>query len=92
MSPAHPTPTPELLREIWREILELDQVDDEASFFAHGGRSIDALRLINRIRSVFGLEITVRTVIEAPTVTRLTLALRQAPPTAPRPSLTGEAG
>ncbi|MFF2352053.1 acyl carrier protein [Kitasatospora sp. NPDC058115] len=88
MSPAHPTPTPELLRAIWREILELDVVDDEQSFFVHGGRSIDALRLVNRIRNVFGLDVTVRTVIEAPTVGLLVQALGTAPPAAPRPRLT----
>ncbi|WP_329570506.1 phosphopantetheine-binding protein [Kitasatospora sp. NBC_01266] len=92
MSPAHPTPTPELLREIWCEILELDQVDDEESFFTLSGRSIDAMRLVNRIRSAFGLEITVRTVIEAPTVTLLAQALRTAPPAEPRPSLTEGGG
>ncbi|MEU8925648.1 acyl carrier protein [Kitasatospora sp. NPDC048545] len=90
MSPAHPTPAPttELVRGIWCEVLELDRVDDEESFFALSGRSVDALRLVNRIRSVFGLAISVRTVIEAPTVSRLTEALRSAPPAPPRPSLT----
>ncbi|MEV7773832.1 phosphopantetheine-binding protein [Kitasatospora sp. NPDC086791] len=90
MSPAHPAPTPtrDLVRAIWCDILELDRVDDEESFFVLSGKSVDALRLVNRIRSVFGLAISVRTVIEAPTVARLTEALRSAPPAPARPSLT----
>jgi acyl carrier protein len=89
MNPAHPAPTAERLREIWCEILGLEEVDDEASFFDLNGTSVDAIRLINRIRSDFGLAITVRTVIEAPTVVRLMEALRTAPPAPVRPSLLG---
>lgn len=89
MNPAHPAPTAERLREIWCEILGRDEVDDNASFFALNGKSVDAIRLINRIRAEFGLEITVRTVIEAPTVARLIEALRTVPPAPARPSLLG---
>lgn len=89
MSPAPPAPTAERLREIWCELLGLADVDDDASFFDLNGKSVDAIRLINRIRSDFGLAITVRTVIEAPTVARLVQALRTAPPAPDRPSLLG---
>lgn len=89
MNPPHPAPTAERLREIWCEILGRDEVADDASFFDLNGKSVDAIRLINRIRSDFGLAVTVRTVIEAPTVTRLTEALRTAPQAAARPSLLG---
>lgn len=87
MNPPHPAPTADRLREIWCDILGLDTVEDDASFFDLNGKSVDAIRLINRIRGDFGLEITVRTVIEAPTVARLTEALRTAPPAPARPSL-----
>lgn len=90
MNPPSPAPTIERLREIWCEVLGRDEVTDDASFFELNGKSVDAMRLINRIRAAFGLEITVRTVIEAPTVARLAQALRTAPPSAPaRPSLLG---
>lgn len=89
MSSANPTPTCERLRAIWCELLGLDQIGDDESFFVLGGKSMDAIRLVNRIRSTFGLEITVRTVFEAPTVAQLSEAL-QALPTAPaRPRLAG---
>ncbi|WP_030060865.1 phosphopantetheine-binding protein [Streptomyces novaecaesareae] len=88
MSPVHPAPTPDLLRAIWCELLGLDRVDDEASFFTLSGSSVDALRLVDRVRTAFGLAITVRTVIEAPTVALLAEALRSAPPAPARPSLT----
>lgn len=89
MNPGHPAPTTERLREIWCEVLGLDEVDDDASFFDLNGQSVDAIRLINRIRSDFGLAITVRTVIGAPTVARLVRELRTAPPAPARPSLRG---
>jgi len=84
MSSAPPTPTREQLRQIWCQLLELDLVGDDDNFFLLSGKSIDAVRLVNRIRSAFGLEVTIRTVFEAPTVAQLEAALRTAPP-APEP-------
>lgn len=89
MNPAHPAPTAQRLRAIWCEILGLDEVDDNASFFDLNGKSVDAIRLVNRIRADFGLAATVRTVIDAPTVARLVEALGTVPPAPARPSLLG---
>jgi acyl carrier protein len=89
MSSANPTPTCESLRAIWCELLNLEQVGDNESFFALGGRSMDAIRLVNRIQSIFGLEITVRTVFEAQTVFQLSEALQELPSAPARPRLAG---
>lgn len=89
MSSASPTPTCDSIRAIWCELLGLDQVGDDESFFALGGRSMDAIRLVNRIQGTFGLEITVRTVFEAPTVSKLSAALQKLPVAPPRPRLAG---
>jgi acyl carrier protein len=89
MSSASPTPTCEGLRAIWCALLGLDQVGDNESFFELGGRSMDAIRLVNRIQSTFGLEITVRTVFEAPTLSELSQALQGLPSAPARPRLAG---
>ncbi len=89
MSAPNPTPTYESLRAIWCELLGLDQVSDNESFFELGGRSIDTVRLVNRIQSAFGLEITVRTVFEAQTLAQLSEALQSLPAAPGRPRLAG---
>lgn len=89
MSAPNPTPTRESLRAIWCELLGLDQVGDDKTFFELGGRSMDTIRLVNRIRSTFGLEITVRTVFEAQTLARLSDALQTLPAAPARPRLAG---
>jgi acyl carrier protein len=89
MSSAHPAPARDRLREIWCELLSLDQVGDEENFFVLSGRSVDAIRLVNRIRSEFGLEVTVRTLFDGPTVAQLHEALETAPSASARPGLTG---
>jgi Phosphopantetheine attachment site len=65
------TPTEEKLHQIWCDILGLNHVDCGESFFSLSGKSIHALRLVNRVQTDFGVDITVRTVFEKPTVTAL---------------------
>ncbi len=85
------TPTEEVLAGIWAEVLRLDRVGADADFFALGGHSLLATRVISRVRAVFGVEPTVRTLFEAPTLGQLAEAvdgLRRAelpplPPVAP---------
>ena len=84
---SYPAPTCESLRALWCELLELDQVGDDESFFGLGGSSMDAIRLVNRIQATFGLQITVRTIFEAQTVTALSQALQSIPPAPARPRL-----
>lgn len=89
MKPGRPALSRERLREIWCELLGLHQVGDADSFFMLSGKSTDAVRLVNRIEKVFGLEITVRTLFEAPTVDQLMEVLQTAPLAPDRPRLTG---
>jgi Phosphopantetheine attachment site len=65
------TPAEEKLHQIWCDILGLDHVDCGMSFFSLSGKSIHAIRLVNRVQTDFGVDITVRTVFETPTVTAL---------------------
>ncbi len=56
------------LKSIWVEILQLDDVDDDASFFAQGGNSLKATLLIARIRDDFGVDLSVQDFFRKPSV------------------------
>ncbi|MDH6145771.1 amino acid adenylation domain-containing protein/non-ribosomal peptide synthase protein (TIGR01720 family) [Kitasatospora sp. GP30] len=65
----------EQLVQIYRELLIVDRVSIDDDFFDLGGHSLLATRLLSRIRSVLGVELSIRTVFENPTVAQLARAL-----------------
>ncbi|HEX2092799.1 MAG TPA: amino acid adenylation domain-containing protein [Longimicrobiaceae bacterium] len=62
------TPEEETLAGIWAEVLHLERVGVHDNFFALGGHSLLATRMISRVREAFGVGLTVRAILEAPTV------------------------
>ncbi|GGZ25562.1 amino acid adenylation domain-containing protein [Streptomyces poonensis] len=64
-------PQEEILCGLFREVLGLDVVGVHDSFFDLGGDSIMAMNLAHRIRSVFGAQLNIRTVLTSPTVAEL---------------------
>ncbi|MFE7659497.1 non-ribosomal peptide synthetase [Streptomyces celluloflavus] len=63
------------LATLWRQLLRCDEVARDVSFFALGGDSLLATRLIHEVRRRFGADIRLRELLDAPTVAGLAAAV-----------------
>ncbi|MFC4531111.1 amino acid adenylation domain-containing protein [Sphaerisporangium dianthi] len=82
-------PREEILCGLFAEILGVPRVGPGDDFFALGGQSLTAVRLLSRVRAVFGAALPVRAIFESPTVAALARRIESAeeagPPLAPMP-------
>jgi thioesterase domain-containing protein/uncharacterized protein YbdZ (MbtH family)/acyl carrier protein len=65
---------------LWEEVFGIRPVGPRANFFEMGGDSFQAVRLFARIRKVFGRDLPLASLLEAPTVEQLVRVLEASAP------------
>lgn len=73
------TPSENLVRDIWRELLGLQTVGTQDNFFALGGHSLLGTQVISRVALAMGVELPLSAIFENPTVASLAAAAEKAP-------------
>ncbi len=72
------TPTQEIVKGVWEEVLSRRGISLTDNFFEQGGHSLLATRVISRIRKLFQVEIPLRSLFERPTVAELSREVDEA--------------
>jgi SagB-type dehydrogenase family enzyme len=69
------TPNEEIVAAILAQVLGVERLGAQDDFLALGGHSLLALRVVSRVREVFGVELGLRALFEEPTVARIAAAI-----------------
>ncbi len=69
------SPTEQRLAMIWQDLLGRSAVRRSEDFFAAGGHSLTAARLMLRIREAFGVDLPLRIVFQSPTIAAMAAAI-----------------
>ncbi|QQS42021.1 MAG: hypothetical protein IPM63_03485 [Acidobacteriota bacterium] len=72
--------TEETLIEIWKEVLQIDEIGPEDDFFQLGGHSLLAVHLFDGIRKKLGVNLPLATLFEATTVRSMVELIRKENP------------
>ncbi|MFJ2444035.1 amino acid adenylation domain-containing protein [Streptomyces sp. NPDC087658] len=65
------TPAEEAITEIWSDVLGVESPGADHDFFALGGHSLSAIKVVSRIRRRLGVGITLRDLFQHPTIAAL---------------------
>ncbi|MCZ4560639.1 non-ribosomal peptide synthase/polyketide synthase [Rhodococcus sp. IEGM 1401] len=84
------TETESALVAIFETVLGLDRIGVDDDFFALGGNSLNATRVIARVNAELGTAVDVRSFFDAPTVAELAAAVDAAGSTHARPALVAQ--
>ncbi|MGV9426186.1 amino acid adenylation domain-containing protein [Streptomyces sp. NPDC003656] len=69
------TPTEQAIADVMGEVLEVSAVGRQDNFFDLGGQSLQASKVVGRLRETLGVEVSVRQIFELGTVERIAAAL-----------------
>jgi acyl carrier protein len=70
-------PVEQVLVGIWSDVLRVEKVGIQDSFFELGGDSILSLQIVSRIRATLQIDVPLRALFEGPTVAGLAGVLRR---------------
>ena len=60
--------TEQAIADIWSEVLNINNIGIHDNFFDLGGRSLAMMRVYNKLRALFTLEITAMELFQSPTI------------------------
>ncbi|GAA0400195.1 peptide synthetase [Acrocarpospora corrugata] len=76
-------PAPDLtgaIREIWQEVLGIDEIGDDEDLFDLGGHSLTITQIIARMRKRLGIEVALDVFFDTPTIAGVVDAIRDSEP------------
>jgi acyl carrier protein len=66
------------LAQLWKSMLAIPAVGLDDSFFSLGGDSLQAVRMLGRLREMFGVELPLRAIFDADDLRALATAIDEA--------------
>ena len=63
------------MAKLWSEVLDVEVAGANDNFFALGGHSLLAARVVSRLNGQAGVDLTMRAIFEAPTVSALAASI-----------------
>lgn len=73
------SPTEQAIADIWKELLGVNEVNQEDDFFALGGHSLLVINVANRVATTMGRHVSVRELFETPTLREIAALIDSKP-------------